>query len=163
MPKTSRACAAASETQSGLFAGGEPFGNAISNQLFGLFKPALSDSANYIEDTGRFRQVVALSFVISYLFSFLSLLALPLLPSQKGDAQRRKRDWPEKEGYMWFTIVLLSVCLAYSLTVNCLSLNESTMCLKLAGGEGCEDEEPGASLLQVAAAASNVAAAAAGR
>ena len=36
---------------------GEPFGNAISNQLFGLFQPALSDSANYIEDTSRFRQV----------------------------------------------------------------------------------------------------------
>jgi len=142
---------------------GEPFGNAISNQLFGLFRPALSDSANYIEDTGRFRQVVALSFVVSYFFSFLSLLALPLLPSQKAEAQRRKRDWSENEGYMWFTIVLLSVCLAYSLTVNFLSLNESTMCLKIAGGEGCEDEEPGASLLQVAAAASNVAAAAAGR
>ena len=38
---------------------GEPFGNAISNQLFGLFRPALSDSANYIEDSSRFRQVVA--------------------------------------------------------------------------------------------------------
>ena len=36
---------------------GEPFGNAISNQLFGLFQPALSDSTNYIEDTSRFRQV----------------------------------------------------------------------------------------------------------
>ena len=142
---------------------GEPFGNAISNQLFGLFRPALSDSANYIEDTGRFRQVVALSFVVSYFFSFLSLLALPLLPSQKAEAQRRKRDWSENEGYMWFTIVLLSVCLAYSLTVNFLSLNESTMCLQIAGGEGCEDEVPGGSLLQVAAAASNVAAAAAGR
>ena len=68
---------------------------------------------------------------------------------------------------MWFTIALLSVCLAYSLTVNFLSLNESTMCLKIAGGEGCDEEgtqeEPGASLLQLAAAASNAAAAAAGR
>ena len=88
---------------------------------------------------------------------------LPLLPAQKGEAQRRKREWSENEGYMWFTIALLSVCLAYSLTVNFLSLNESTMCLKVAGGEGCDNEEPGASLLQLAAAASNAAAAAAGR
>ena len=129
---------------------GEPFGNAISNQLFGLFQPALSDSGNYIEDTGRFRSVVALSFVVSYLFSFLSLLALPLLPSQKAEAQRRKREWSENEGYMWFTIVLLSVCLAYSLTMNFLSLNESTMCLRIAGGEGCEEDEPGALLQAVA-------------
>ena len=41
------------------------------------------------------------------------------------------------------------------------------MCLKIAGGEGCDEEgtqeEPGASLLQLAAAASNAVAAAAGR
>ena len=126
---------------------GEPFGNAISNQLFGLFQPALSDSDNYIEDTQRFRNMVALSFLVSYVMSFLSLAALPLLPSQKGEAQKRKRDWPENDGYMYFTICLLTVCLMYSLTVNFLSLNESTMCLRIAGGEGCEAEQGGAAQL----------------
>ena len=37
---------------------------------------------------------------------------------------------------------------ALRLTVNFLSLNESTMCLRVAGGEGCEEET--AAMLQSA-------------
>ena len=37
---------------------GSPFAQAISNQLFGMFKPNLSDSENYIEDTPSFRRTV---------------------------------------------------------------------------------------------------------
>ena len=86
---------------------GEPFGNAISNQLFGLFTPSLSDSSNYISDAITFRAVVSLSFVVSYCMSFLSLLALPLLPDQKAEAQRRKREWPESDTYSHITIALV--------------------------------------------------------
>ena len=42
---------------------GGPFARAIGNQLYGLFRPSLSDSDNYIEDSGEFRNVVAFSFV----------------------------------------------------------------------------------------------------
>ena len=38
-------------------------------------------------------------------------------------------------------VALIAVALAYSLTVNMLSLNESTMCLRIAGGEGCDEQE----------------------
>ena len=94
-----------------------------------------------------FLSVANLFSSVSYIMSFLSLAALPLLPNQKGEAQKRKRDWPENDGYMYFTICLLVVCLIYSLTVNFLSLNESTMCLRIAGGEGCEGEQGGAAQL----------------
>ena len=57
---------------------GEPFGNAISNQLFGLFKPSLSEADNYLADTPHFRNVVAFSFLLSYVFAFASLLVLAL-------------------------------------------------------------------------------------
>ena len=35
--------------------------------------------------------------------------------------------------------LLVAVALAYSLAVNLLSMFESTMCLRFAGGDGCEE------------------------
>jgi len=116
---------------------GSPVARAIGNQLFGLFRPSLSDSANYIADTPAFRGTVASSFALSYAFSFASLGFLWLLPQQKEDAQRRKREWDHRPLYAIATVLLLSVALTYSLSVNFLSMFESTMCLKFAGGAGC--------------------------
>ena len=64
---------------------GGPFARAIGNQLYGLFQPSLSNSDNYIEDSQHFRDVVAISFVLSYGFAFLSLSPLVLLPPQKEE------------------------------------------------------------------------------
>ena len=47
---------------------GSPFAQAISNQIFGLFTPRLSDSANYLEDTHSFRRT-AHSSRVGYLSS----------------------------------------------------------------------------------------------
>ncbi|CAE8639232.1 unnamed protein product, partial [Polarella glacialis] len=58
---------------------GTPFARAVGNQIFGLFPANLSDAANYVADTQDFRQTVATSFAVSYLFSFLSLIFLFLL------------------------------------------------------------------------------------
>ena len=118
---------------------GGPFARAISNQMYGAFRPSLSDSQNYIEDTPSFRSVVAASFVLSYFFAFASLATLLLLPDQKDEAQFRKRTWPAKGRYAAITVALVAVALAYSLTVNLLSMFESTMCLRFAGGDGCEE------------------------
>ena len=85
--------------------------------------------------------MVAFSFVLSYGFAFLSLLALLLLPSQKEETQRRKATWPQKTWYAVFTLSLVALALTYSLIVNFLSMFESTMCLKFAGGDGCEGEQ----------------------
>ena len=76
---------------------GGPFASAISNQLFGLFEPKLSDPKNYVEDRPTFRNTVALSFVVTYAAAFLSLLTLPLLPRQKAQVQQWKRwDRPRR-------------------------------------------------------------------
>ena len=39
-------------------------------------------------------------------------------------------------GYAAITVALVAVALAYSLAVNLLSMFESTMCLRFAGGDG---------------------------
>eukprot|EP00622_Pseudochattonella_farcimen_P003310 FR738455.1.p1 GENE.FR738455.1~~FR738455.1.p1 ORF type:complete len:181 (+),score=12.38 FR738455.1:2-544(+) len=118
---------------------GSPFAQAISNQLFGVtfFSPSLSDSANYIEDEPSFRREVGLSFAISYLFAFLSLALLPLLPRQKDGAQYRKHNWECRDAYAWISVGIISTGLIYSVVVNMLAMFESTMCLRIAGGPGC--------------------------
>ena len=68
-----------------------------------------------------------------------SLATLLLLPDQKDEAQFRKRTWPAKGRYAAITVALVAVALAYSLAVNLLSMFESTMCLRFAGGDGCEE------------------------
>ena len=63
---------------------GKSLPNAVSNQLFAHFHPALSNEANYIAAKGGdqpcFRVVVALSFVVGYVFALASLLVMPLMP-----------------------------------------------------------------------------------
>jgi hypothetical protein len=119
---------------------GGPFARAIGNQIFGLFQPSLSDAANYLADTPRFRDTVAVSFVLSYAFAFASLGVLVLLPDQKAEAQRRKRTWPQRPRYAVLTLVLIGSALAYALSVNLLSMFEGTMCLRFAGGSGCGED-----------------------
>mmetsp|Transcript_24276 Transcript_24276/g.31604 ORF Transcript_24276/g.31604 Transcript_24276/m.31604 type:complete len:379 (+) Transcript_24276:2-1138(+) len=117
---------------------GSPVSQAISNQLFGAAFHGLSDAENYIHDTPSFRNIVALSFLLSYFFAFASLITLPLLPHQKDHAARRLRHWPKHDSYAYITIILLLSALLYSLTVNLLATMPSTMCMRIAGGSGCD-------------------------
>lgn len=116
---------------------GNPFAQALSNQIFGAFPEDLSDPANYIADTSSFRMQVFISFVVSYAFSFIGLLTLFFLPWQKEEAQHRKKTWSKDSRYAIATLCLLGFCFSYSITVNFLSMFPSTMCLKVAGGAGC--------------------------
>ncbi|KAG8459616.1 hypothetical protein KFE25_000972 [Diacronema lutheri] len=115
-----------------------PMARALGNQLYRLFQPSLSDASNYIEDSAPFRQTVFASFLVSFAFACSSLLFLGLLPAQKEQAQAWKRALPRRDTYALATLVLLGGALVYSLSVNFLSMHPDTMCLKFAGGDGCE-------------------------
>ena len=117
---------------------GGPFATAISNGLFGLFKPSLSDGANYVADTPAFRNQVALSCAIGYACTFVSLLLLPLLPSQKEDTQHRKATRPRGDVFAYATVAILTLALAYATTIDMLAIFPETACLKIAGGQGCD-------------------------
>ena len=116
---------------------GGPMGRAIGNLLYGEFNPPIDKSENFIADTTSFRNVVAISFAISYGFDFLSLLWLYFLPDQKAETQEWKRTLPSAPKYAWTAISLLSFSFMVSLTLNMLNMNESTQCLRIAGGHGC--------------------------
>ena len=119
---------------------GSPFGRALGNQIYAAFEPSLDDAQNYVGDSATFRNTVAASFALSYFFAFAAQLTLLLLPGQKEEAQRRKRVWPRRTRYA-ISVVLVAVALAYSLTINFLSVSEATQCLRIVGGHGCEEGE----------------------
>jgi hypothetical protein len=116
---------------------GSPFARALANQIFGAFRPSLSDASNYIKDTSSFRWTVFESFLLSYGFGFLSLACLYFLPRQKEEARLRKETWTKGDRYAWITVSLLTFALVYSTVVNLLAMFPSTMCLQIAGGDGC--------------------------
>lgn len=84
-----------------------------------------------------FRNTVAESFTLSYFFAFAALGFVWFLPSQKAEAQYRKKNWGSWVGYAYITVGVLGLAFVYALTVDFLSMNENTMCLKFAGGDGC--------------------------
>lgn len=114
-----------------------PFARAIGNQIYGLFEPDLSDSKNYIRDAPEFRSTVAWSFALSYGFALVSIVFVGLLPPQKLQAQQRKEEWPKHIGFAYVTIALVLTALAYSLTVNVMTMIPATACLQFVGGRGC--------------------------
>jgi hypothetical protein len=86
----------------------------------------------------RVAAVVASSFCLSYLFQLAALGMLWFLPDQKAEAQARKQHWPKHPKYAVITVTMLSLALVYSVTVNFLAMTESTMCLRIVGGDGCD-------------------------
>ena len=62
---------------------------------------------------------------------------LPLLPSQKEDAQRRKRDWPYHPAYAVTGSVVLLLAFLYAFAGDALILDERMACTRFLGGKGC--------------------------
>jgi len=115
----------------------DPLSTVLSNQLFGLFSLNLSDEANYLADTSKFRNMVAISFLVSYLISLASLSLLPLLPDHKEALQQRKREWPNSWKYACAVVALGTCAFAYALLVDFLSMEPSMACMRFVGGQGC--------------------------
>ena len=116
---------------------GSPVASGISNWIFGHFRPSLSHASNYVADAPSFRNLVALSYVISYIFGFASLAFLPLLPNQKADTQERKASTQRHSTFAIANVSILGVAIVYAVTVNFLAVFPATSCLEIAGGEGC--------------------------
>lgn len=85
--------------------------------------------------------------MLSYFFSFASLLLLPLLPNQKDDAQKRKATRPSSRNFAIITVGIVAAGTTYSLIISLLSVLPSTSCLPIAGGGGCDEAEEGEALV----------------
>ncbi|CAE7279619.1 unnamed protein product [Symbiodinium necroappetens] len=114
-----------------------PFATVISNQVYGLFDPKLSNIENYILDTPQFRSTVAWSYVLSYAESFLAVALLPMIPWQKAEAHRRKREWSSNSVMAAIVLVIPALCLTYGIIVLLLTSQPETACFRWVGGQGC--------------------------
>ena len=115
-----------------------PLATVVSNQIYGLFRPNLSELENYMADTPQFRSTVAWSYVLSYAMSLMSLFLLPLIPKQKEDAQRRKEEWSSSPTAATLVLGIPAICLVYAVTVLLLASQPQTACMHWVGGPGCE-------------------------
>ena len=114
-----------------------PVSTVVSNQIFGLFNPKLSDLQNYLADTSAFRSTVGLSYVLTYSTSFLALGLLPMIPWQKAEASRRKTEWSSNVAIATMVVVIPAACLAYGIILLLLTSQPETACLRWVGGQGC--------------------------
>eukprot|EP00913_Durusdinium_trenchii_P009618 g9036.t1 len=115
-----------------------PFGTAISNQIFALFQPNLYDVANYVADTPAFRETVAWSYAVTYATTLAGFVLIRLIPSQKEEAQHRKKEWGSHPFYGIMVLVLPTICFLYAITVLVMANIPELACLKAIGGPGCE-------------------------
>lgn len=115
-----------------------PFGTAISNQIFALFHPNLSDVRNFETDSDAFRRTVAWSYVVSYVTTLASFFLVFLIPDQKVEAQQRKENWGHKRSYGVLVLLVPGICCCYSLVLLVLTNLESTACMPWVGGKGCD-------------------------
>jgi len=117
----------------------QPVSTAVSNQVSSLFTPSLSKPENYAMDAPSFRTTVAWSYVFTYGASLLGACALPLIPRQKADAQRRKLEWSSSTLMTALVLGVPALSLPYGITVLVLTSQPDTACLRWIGGQGCEN------------------------
>ncbi|GAB9474638.1 Folate-biopterin transporter [Globisporangium polare] len=110
-----------------------PFGRTAAKLINARFHVWLDD---IMRDTYEVRRDVTITICVCYGMKLVSLLFLPLLPSQKAETQEMRRSGGKSKFMGAATVAYLTVALVWSTTVNLLSMFESTRCWGITGG--CE-------------------------
>lgn len=110
-----------------------PFGRTAAKLINARFHVWLND---IMRDTYEVRRDVTITICICYGMKLVSLIFLPLLPSQKSETQEIRRSGGKSRFMGAVTVAYLAVALVWSTTVNLLSMFETTKCLRITGG--CE-------------------------
>lgn len=111
-----------------------PFASSVFNFVDGHFDVTDADIAS---DTTHVRHQVAYCLTIALGAQLLGLTTLLLLPNQKLAAQELKYHGRSSTCAGVTALVLLVAALAWATTLNLLSIQSSTACLRIAGGRGC--------------------------
>ncbi|GAB9464424.1 Folate-biopterin transporter [Globisporangium polare] len=111
-----------------------PFASSMFNFVDGYFDVTDADIAS---DTTHVRHQVAYCLTIALGAQLLGLSTLVLLPDQKLAAQELKYHGRSSSCAGVAALVVLLVALAWATTLNLLSIQSSTACLRIAGGRGC--------------------------
>jgi hypothetical protein len=111
-----------------------PFGLMLSKYLDAQFSLTNQD---LMLDTTHVRTHATLTFLLAYFYQLSSLGWLLVLPRHASEA----REWKKRSGTSTWSgvalVLLLLVAFLWTTAVHILSVNASTACLKVAGGDGC--------------------------
>lgn len=122
---------------------------SLLTTVHNLASPCAVSATNYIDsffdvsdadiagDSPHVRRQVASCLLLALGAQLLSLTTLRLLPDQKLEAQELKFHGSSSRLAGLVAFVVLSAALAWATTLNLLSIQSSTACLRIAGGRGC--------------------------
>ncbi|CAI5737181.1 unnamed protein product [Hyaloperonospora brassicae] len=108
-----------------------PFGRTIAKIINARFRVWKDD---ILADTYETRRNVTLMIWLCYGMKVVSLLFLPLLPSQRASTQRLRSHEQVSNRKGMYMVLLLAVALTWYTVVNGLSMNPSTRCWTVTGG-----------------------------
>lgn len=112
-----------------------PSSIAVSNYIGSAFDVY---DADIITDTTHVRWQVAACFFIMYgVRILLNVAVLPLLPKQKPAARALKLHGGSQPRVAAVLFGFFALVFVLAISINLMSIFESTACLKLVGGEGC--------------------------
>ncbi|KAG7378478.1 hypothetical protein PHYPSEUDO_010053 [Phytophthora pseudosyringae] len=112
-----------------------PFSAAITRNVDSMWDLSTERIQN---DSNEVRHDVTLTVVVMYAFNVFSLVFLVMLPRQKEQTQVMKRLGGSSYVMGVVTVVYLVFALVWSVMTNVMSIYDSTSCLVIAGGEGCD-------------------------
>ncbi|KAG6594218.1 putative transmembrane protein [Phytophthora cinnamomi] len=108
-----------------------PFGRTAAKLINAHFHVWKDD---ILADTYTTRRDVTVTILICYGMKLVALVFLPLLPTQKAATQELRRYGGVNRRMGLCMVGVLLLALAWSTTVNLLSMNPHTKCWAIAGG-----------------------------
>ncbi|TMW68356.1 hypothetical protein Poli38472_005824 [Pythium oligandrum] len=111
-----------------------PFAASMYNLVDAHFDVSDADIAS---DSDHVRWQVTYCLMIALGMQILGLFTILLLPNQKLEAQELKYHGTSSRLAGVLALVGLVFALGWATTVNMLSIQSSTACLRIAGGHGC--------------------------
>ncbi|EGZ24668.1 hypothetical protein PHYSODRAFT_485256 [Phytophthora sojae] len=112
-----------------------PFATAITRNVNGVYDLSTERIQN---DSYGVRHDVTITVVIMWAANLFSLVFLVLLPRQKEQTQLMKRIGGSSYMMGLITVIYLTFSLLWSVMTNVMSIFDSTACLVIAGGDGCD-------------------------
>ncbi|EQC32763.1 hypothetical protein SDRG_09735 [Saprolegnia diclina VS20] len=93
-------------------------------------------------DSPETRNEVAYSYFVAYGSVLIGCLCVFLLPNQKAAVAELKKNGGSQPKVAAAIFFILFAVLCTSITGNLSSMFESTRCMRLAGGAGCDEAPP---------------------
>lgn len=119
----------------------DPFAKSLTKQIDSAWDVT---NAELQDDSHDVRVKVSTTLFLMYGLKLVSLVFLPLLPSQKLATQVLKASGGSSRSMGAFTVAYVAFAMVWSVMTNVMKMYKSTSCLLIAGGKGCSSDDKSA-------------------